>query len=228
MACLLLGFCSTLLSHPTLSEFSKELGIQIVEETPTSKKTCTLYLVHHGSTAWSEVKRLQGWTPLPLSDLGKKQMESLAERLTGDHFEAIYASSIQSCMESGAILQKKLHCPFHGREDLRGEFHGKFEGFTKEQYTSEPHFQYYHSFPPEEGIFVPCGEEGESKADVMKRNIPALIQIAQKHPGQRVIVIVHGGLFKFMNGCLDKPVVSIPYGEAVIVKSDGQSLFLKK
>lgn len=219
-------------SHPTPEDFKKELGIEVVarSELPKSEKRCHMYLVHHGSTEWSEVKRLQGQNDLPLSSYGKKEIEALAEKLSKIEFAGIYASSQESGMQSGEILQNKFKCSLFGLDALRNEYHGNLEGVTKEEYERDPHFQFYSSLKLPDEMFMPVGERGESKADILKRVVPALKEIAKQHPGENVIVVAHGGLFKMINYYLGKTSsgnrsLSIPYGEYIEIDGDENFLY---
>lgn len=205
----------------------KELGI--FNKAP-KKATCHIYLVHHGSTKWSEISRLQGWADVPLSEQGKKQVQSLASRI--ESVSAIYTSPLQSCVETSVILQEKLNCPIVKNQDFKGEYHGDFEGYTKDQYTKELHFQYYDSLPPEKEIFYPCGKNGESKADVAKRTIPALKKIAAQHIGENIVVVTHGGIFKLLNYYLgnysdELGTISIPNGETMKIEANGKDIYLQ-
>ncbi len=220
--------------HPTTEKFRKELGLEVLAANiPVPEKTCKMFLVQHGSTEWSDSKRLQGWMAVDLNVKGIGQIEQCAEKLKSEKVAAIYSSTVSSAAESAMILQKVLSCPLVGVDDLRGEFHGKFEGYTKEQYTQEKHFQLYNDLSPHEEIFFPCGENGQSKADVARRAIPALKEIAAKHLGQNVVVVLHGGLFKLFNYYLGKyseenGTVGIPYGDMMPIEGDAKTLFLRK
>ncbi len=226
-------FAFTVPPHPTINEFEKELGIEVVQgEETASKLTTHLILVHHGQTDWSETKRLQGWNNLPLNELGKKETKELADEMSGLKVAAIYTSSSQSSIETGKILQETLTAPVVPMDELRGEFHGGIEGMTKEQYEQDPHFKFYYSLPTEEEIFFSCGPNGESKADVAKRIVPALKKIAEQHKGQAVVIVSHGGLFKFLNYVRGKytqdGTISIPYSSAMIIEADGEHLYVQK
>lgn len=184
--------------------------------------TCTLYLIHHGSTDWSEEGRLQGWKDVPLNAHGKAEIA----RIDLQEIAAIYASPQRQAKETAAILQEKLHCPVIEVEALRGEFHGQFEGYTIEQYSAEPHFQRYDRLSSEEEFFFPCGEGGESKAEMARRLFPALKIISARHLGEKVVVVTHGGLFKVLNFYLGKGTEAIPNGSLMVVQGDAEHIFL--
>ncbi len=220
--------------HPTVEEFRQQLGIQLVSpnQLPNPDKVAHLYLVHHGSTDWTDIQRLQGWKDVPLNQKGKDQMEALARKLKDVSFEAIYSSSSKSAVQSGEILKTKLRDPMIILFELQGEYQGEFEGYTREQYEKQPHYRYYRSLSPGEEIFYPCGQGGESKADVACRVIPMLKEIAQEHIGDNVIVITHSGLFKLLNFYLgrfshENGTMSIAPGSYMLIDADAKHLYLR-
>jgi len=54
-----------------------------------------LVIVRHGESEWNRIGRYQGQFDAPLSEMGVKQAEALAERLSTESFNAIYASPLQ-------------------------------------------------------------------------------------------------------------------------------------
>lgn len=222
-------------SHPTPDAFKKELGIEIVAQNqlPSKEKRTHMYLIHHGSTEWSEMKRIQGQANLPLSERGKKEMQTVADKLPNLEYAGIFASSQESAMQSGEILQNKFKCSLFGWDELRNENPGNLQGMTKEEYEKNGYYQFYHALPMPEEMFTPVGEGGESKADILKRVVPALKEIAKKHPGENVIIVAHGGLFKALNYYLgktssDNRSVSLPYGEVMEIDADENTLYLAR
>lgn len=224
---------SSLPPHESVQQLKQELGIKVVDSQDKIPETATrLFLIHHGSTEWSETKRLQGWNQVPLSENGKTQMSSLAEKIKDLGITSIYSSSLQSSVESAEILKQRLTLPVIAMDELKGEFHGKFDGLTRSEYLKQPHFQLYYFLPAEEKLFFPCGKEGESKADVAKRVMPTLKQIAKEHPGESVAVILHGGVFKFLNFYAGKfkpeETISVGYGEFLEVAADENTIYIVK
>lgn len=208
----------------------EKLGIR---EISVNKEVCTIYLVNQGSTDWTEISRLQGWNNIPLNEKGRSEAQKAGEQLFDQSISAIYSSTLQQALETAHIIQDKLeNCPLYGDPHLKGEFHGKFEGYTKEQYTQEPHFRFYDSLPPEKEIFFPCGEGGESKVDMACRMAPVIKEICAAHLGERIVIVTHGGLFKLLNFYLgnyseEEGTRSIPHGSIMVIQGDSQSLYLK-
>jgi broad specificity phosphatase PhoE len=136
--------------------------------------TTTLLLVRHGETDWNAEGRLQGHTDRPLNDFGRRQAKALAGRLEGDGITAVYASDLSRARETAEILAERLRLPVATDPDLRERNWGTWEGLTgaerdRVEYVGEAH-----------------DAHGE-------RVLRAVLRIAELHPGERVVVVTHGG-----------------------------------
>ena len=220
--------------HPSVAEFKKELGVKVIDQKKekTSDKTCKIYLIHHGSTEWSEMKRLQGSSHVPLSEKGKDEVQKLAEKIKPLGITAIYSSPLQSSIETAEILKSKVSAPLISIEELKGEDYGEFEGLPKEEYLKKARFQLHYFLPAEEEIFFPCGKGGESTADVGRRAIPALKKIAAEHPGESIVVVVHSGVCKLLNFFAGKykpeETIALSHGEMMQIEADATTLYVAR
>jgi broad specificity phosphatase PhoE len=151
----------------------------------------TLLLVRHGETDWNAAGRLQGHTDRPLNDHGRLQAEELAERLAGEGADAIYASDLSRAKQTAEIVGARLGLPVVIDADLREKNWGNWEGLTGDER-------------------VQVEFEGESTKDHRERVLRAVRRIAERHPGQRVVVVTHGGSLRriqaAVNGVAD-PVI---------------------
>ena len=135
----------------------------------------TLLLVRHGETDWNADGRLQGHTDRPLSDFGRRQARQLAEELTNESLEAIYASDLARARETAEIVAKRLGLPVVLEPELREKDWGTWEGLT--------------AVERDRVEFV-----GESTEAHQERILDALRRISEHHPdGGRVLVVTHGG-----------------------------------
>jgi len=134
----------------------------------------TLILVRHGETDWNAAGRLQGHTDRPLNEYGRTQAQRLAGQLAGDGIAAIYASDLVRARETAEILGERLGLPVVVDPDLREKNWGTWEGLT-----------------PDERLHVEF--EGEATEAHRDRVLRAVRRIAERHPGQRIVVVTHGG-----------------------------------
>ena len=134
----------------------------------------TLLLVRHGETDWNAAGRLQGHTDRPLNEYGRSQAEALAERLAGDVIDAVYASDLARARETAGIVAARLGLPVAVHADLREKNWGNWEGLTAAE---------------RERVEL----VGETTAAHRERTLRVLHWIAERHTGERVAVVTHGG-----------------------------------
>lgn len=147
-----------------------------------------LYLVRHGETDWNRARRIQGSTDIPLNDLGRGQALATAlllARHAADHnWQGVYSSPLSRAFETGEIIARELG--FSTIETVpaiveRG--YGEAEGLES--------LELARRFPGDSPV-----PGRESREDVAARVIPALLALAELHPGQNLIVTTHGGVIR--------------------------------
>jgi broad specificity phosphatase PhoE len=135
----------------------------------------TLLLVRHGETDWNAEGRLQGHTDRPLSDYGRRQAQQLAGELEDEELEAIYSSDLARARATAEIVGQRLGLPVVLDPDLREKDWGTWEGLN--------------AVERDRVEFV-----GETTEAHQERMLRALRRIAERHPGdRRVLVVTHGG-----------------------------------
>jgi broad specificity phosphatase PhoE len=134
----------------------------------------TLLLVRHGETDWNAEGRLQGHTDRPLNDYGRRQAGALADALAGDSIDAVYSSDLARARETAEILAVRLGLLVSVDAGLREKNWGSWEGLTSEQRQTVEY-------------------AGESTHAHRERTLASLRAIAERHPGERVLVVTHGG-----------------------------------
>ena len=135
----------------------------------------TLLLVRHGETDWNAERRWQGHADVPLNERGREQARALAEQLAGDSIDAIYSSDLSRARDTADIVGTRLGVPVVVDADLREIDVGAVEGLTWEQSQAFEGWQ---------------GEPHEAHAE---RVLAAVNRIAERHPGERILVVTHGG-----------------------------------
>ncbi|MDQ1588135.1 MAG: hypothetical protein QOJ77_1300 [Microbacteriaceae bacterium] len=141
-----------------------------------------LSLVRHGETDWNLSRRIQGSSDIPLNETGREQARATGKALTRRRWDAIYASPLSRAVETARIISAEagLDDP-RFVADVAERRYGDAEGLTGEEILAR--------FP--EGVAVPGRE---SREQVVARALPALIDLAEAHLGESVIVVCHGGV----------------------------------
>jgi probable phosphoglycerate mutase len=155
----------------------------------------TLILVRHGETDWNRNGRWQGQADAPLNDRGREQAESLADELSGEQVTAIYASDLSRARETADIIAARLGRPINVDPRLREVHIGGWSGLT----TAEIEARFpddvvrWHEGDPSHSF-----DGGETYAAMGERVVAALEEIAAHHPGEQVLVVLHGGPIRAM------------------------------
>lgn len=153
--------------------------------------TTRLVLVRHGETEYNREGRWQGSeSDPPLTPRGHQQAASVAEALAGQNFDALYTSDLLRAIETSRVLAGELGLQPRVVEGLRELSHGAWEGKTLEEILE--------TWPEEYADFQADPREvsrpgGESYGDLSERVWPLLERLADRHPGERVLVVTHGG-----------------------------------
>jgi broad specificity phosphatase PhoE len=148
----------------------------------------TIVLARHAESDWNRAQRWQGHADRPLTQLGRRQARALAERLRSFPPTAVYSSDLRRARETAEIVAGRLALPVALEPRLREIDVGEWEGLT----TADAELRY-----PEGARRRSEGGtgwlEGESYEALGARSLAALQAIASAHPGERVLVVSHGG-----------------------------------
>lgn len=153
------------------------------------------WVVRHGESSWNVEGRYQGQTDVPLSPLGVLQASSLAERLTGQHFDAVYASDLTRALQTAQLVAERLDGLPEVRTDPRlreidvGLLAGKLRADIEREFPD-----YLAALARDPWNARRPG--GESMADLAARAGAAFRALGAAHPGQRVLVFTHGGVVR--------------------------------
>ncbi len=134
----------------------------------------TILLARHGETEWNREGRFQGHADPPLTDVGRTQAAELADAVTEERLDAIYASDLRRAYETAEIVGARLRLPVAREGGLREIDVGSWQGLTR--------------------IEIDGAEwDGESRDEHRRRVLEALRQIGERNPSGRVLVVAHGG-----------------------------------
>jgi probable phosphoglycerate mutase len=168
--------------------------------TPPDRRSATeLWVVRHGESTWNTEGRYQGQANVPLSPVGVLQAASLAERLTGQHFDAVYTSDLLRAAQTAQTVAERLEGAPTVRPDpgLREIDVGELSGLVIAD-IRERHPDYLEALRTDPWTTRRPG--GESMEDLYTRSGAAFETLRARHPGQRVLVFTHGGVVRVAVG----------------------------
>jgi broad specificity phosphatase PhoE len=145
----------------------------------------TILLARHGETDWNVDRRVQGHSDTPLNDKGRGQARALAEELAGEPIDAVYSSDLLRAHETARIVAEQRGLDVTAIRDLREKNFGTWEGLTDVEINER--------FPQTLDLSWRDWGDGETRQEMADRVLAALHRIAETHPGQRVLVVSHGG-----------------------------------
>lgn len=141
-----------------------------------------LGLIRHGVTDWNIQKRAQGHTDIPLNEEGRMQAQKLADRLSAEDWDLIYSSDLSRAQETALAIAALKQLDVIVDPMLREVNLGQIEGMTHEEIVEKWGDDWRQL---DLGI--------ETKEELELRGLEVLNRIADKHPGQSILVVAHGG-----------------------------------
>lgn len=167
-----------------------------------------LLLARHGQSVSNAVRRFQGVQDVPLSELGRRQAEALADALRGRRIAAVYSSPLLRARHTAELAAAAVQAPLEYVDDLRELSLGEWEGCTVEEVQARPGNPYACWVRDPVGSLPPGSEP---LAAVQARVVRALADIERAHPnGDDVLVVCHGGVISaYLAHCLGLPLSSI-------------------
>jgi len=165
-----------------------------------------IYLIRHGETEGAETKRYKGHIDVPLSEEGIKQMERLAGFISAkaqkcksakatSALTSVYCSDLSRAVKSAELIAGP-----HGLRpvimpELRERNFGIWEGMTFDE-IREKHPDEFNAWASNPLQHSPMG--GESTIEVRDRAVRAFNKIIEKHEGQNIAIVAHGGINRIM------------------------------
>jgi probable phosphoglycerate mutase len=157
--------------------------------------TTNLYLIRHGeafSNVEAEVGGMHG--DRGLTERGIAQAEALARRLERGEIAAdiLYASTLPRARMTAEIVAPALQLPIQWDDEIQELRPGEADGMRIED--ARARFDGFRQFLTD--TFTPIAPGGESWGSFQARASAALEQIVQRHPGQTIVVVTHGGVIE--------------------------------
>lgn len=150
-----------------------------------------LIAVRHGETAWNVDTRIQGQLDIALNATGLWQAQRAAQALEDEPIAAIYASDLARAWQTSLEIARPHRLEVTAEPGLRERAFGHFEGRTFADIDANLPVQarLWRTRDPE---FTPAG--GESLLTFRDRVTRVVATLAQRHPGELVVMVAHGGV----------------------------------
>ncbi|CAO2207026.1 unnamed protein product [Urochloa humidicola] len=153
-------------------------------------------IVRHGETSWNAARIIQGHMDAELNDIGRRQAVAVAHRLSKEvKPAAIYSSDLKRAAETAQTIAKICNLPNVVFDPALRERHiGDMQGMKFQDAATERPEAYKAFVSHKRNQQIPGG--GESLDQLSERCVSCLNNIVEKHKGERVIVVSHGGTIR--------------------------------
>jgi probable phosphoglycerate mutase len=137
----------------------------------------------------------------PLTELGQRQADALARRLGRVRFDALYSIDLGRALATFSCISAISQRQIIVRPELREWNKGVFQGLTRDEAETK--------LPRETGALDRLGDDydipgGESGKEFRYRCERTFTGLAERHPGEVIVIVTHGGvlrrLFEFVIG----------------------------
>jgi alpha-ribazole phosphatase len=166
-----------------------------------------VWLIRHAEPEAQARNRCYGKLDVALSSEGLRQAGAVAETLREQPFTRIYTSPRRRCVQAAEILALRSACPVESSAEFVEMDFGEFEGCSYNE-IAESHPEIYRQWmenPTE--VRFPGGECFE---DVWARVTQAAALLRQRHSGETIGVVSHGGPIRVLIAeALDMPRANI-------------------
>jgi broad specificity phosphatase PhoE len=144
-----------------------------------------IWLARHAETEWSKARKHTGRTDLPLTDEGRRHAATLAQRIGGRRFAAVFSSPLSRARDTAEIAgfgdQLQL------RDDLLEFDYGDYEGITTADIRkARPDWNLWRD-----------GSPGGERPDDVGRRVDRVIAEAVEVDGD-VLLVAHGHVLRVL------------------------------
>jgi alpha-ribazole phosphatase/probable phosphoglycerate mutase len=150
-----------------------------------------LFLIRHGQVVNHHEYRYNGHFDVDITELGIVQMTNLSKALSEESVSAIYSSDLTRAVKGALIIGKELGIEPVRVQALRELHLGRWEGLTREEAVEKFPEEASFSF---QDLATSKVKGGESLLDLRERVLPAVDGIIERHPGETVCIVAHGGV----------------------------------
>lgn len=164
-------------------------------EIPTTQST-QICLVRHGETEWNAERRIQGQIDIGLNETGVRQAMAAGRWLKSAGIVALYSSDLKRAWTTAQSIGAELGLVPTAVPEMRERRYGVFEGLTYDEAKAN-HPEGYAAFEGRNANYD--FENGESLFTMFERVTGKLKELAARHPGETIAIVLHGGVLDIIN-----------------------------
>lgn len=155
-----------------------------------------LIIIRHGESEWNRIGRYQGQLDAPLSELGLRQAEALAERLRTEPLHAIFTSPLQRAARTAeTVARHHPNVPFQREPALLEIGHGDWEGLLVDEVVSRygEGLREWRQHPTRSQM-----PNGESFSNILKRVMDFQERLCAEYSNKNVLISTHDVVVKIL------------------------------
>jgi broad specificity phosphatase PhoE len=146
-------------------------------------------LVRHGQTAWNREDRFRGQSDVPLDETGLAQATMTARRIAAEWAPvAVYSSPLHRARQTAQAIAQPLGLPVQPHAGLNDINFGLLQGLTVPQAADRWPLVVHDWFNAPHLAQLP---EGETLAEISRRALAAVKDLAARHPDDAIVLVGH-------------------------------------
>jgi alpha-ribazole phosphatase/probable phosphoglycerate mutase len=154
-------------------------------------KRTRLHLIRHGEVEGAEEKRYNGQSDVGLTAKGVAQIGFLQLRIKKFPVTAVYCSDLTRCVEGATMLATGYELQPVANKQLREIDAGDWQGMTWDEILKQDPKLWKKRLDDIVNVPFP---NGENLLGVAKRIRPIIQDLVEKHQGEEIVVVAHGGV----------------------------------
>jgi broad specificity phosphatase PhoE len=168
-----------------------------------SREKTRFGLIRHATTQWNLEKRIQGKNDPGLCPEGIEQVQKWGKIVKdAETWDRIMVSGLRRTWETAEIINKDLNLPIEKDPRLNEQDWGEWNGKTYQDLMLETPQELMRQMAS--GWHF-CPPEGEDRLSVWMRSLSAFHDMSIRWPGQKILVVCHGGVIRtLVNGTLKR------------------------
>lgn len=159
-----------------------------------SEKVTKFILVRHGETDWNKNGRWQGYSDVPLNDLGVRQAEAVAAYLAQEKIDTIYSSQLVRASDTAMRIAVKHSLGVEKDSRLSEIGFGDWEGLTESEIDARHGIGTHSKFMADRINQCPPG--GETVDELFARVEQSIRAIYSGNLNKTVLIVSHGGAIR--------------------------------